>query len=100
KRIQPRAAKMLAVGHYSEYGLHPWAKLHLAWNTRLRVSARQQRRGQVKAQADVALKLAFQRCPECGVTEQPRHFILIFVGHELVQRDGNSCGKCGWALRE
>ena len=81
--IEGRAAQAPQPGQPAEGGEHPGAEGELADAPGGRVGPGQEGRGEVEAQAEVALELAVHRLAEARIAEQAGHFVLVLVGQQL-----------------
>ncbi len=96
--VERGAAQHLERREQLECRPHPRAELALD-EFALGIALAPQRRGQVVMALEIALELLLQLFGKRRVGLQPRHFVLVFVGHELEQILRDRRGERGGAQR-
>ena len=93
--IQWRTAQALESSQNFERRQHPPTECHLARRAGQWISAREQRRCQMKLELIVPVKCILNLALESAVRIEPRDFVLILVGHHF---EGRSCDDEGEPL--
>src|SRR6266566_1988122 len=88
--IERRAAQALQFRQNAERGHHPGSELRLPRLAGARIGLVEDRRSKVEFQLVAAFEHAFDLAREPRIGVEPRHFVLVLVGHQLevVSRDG------------
>src|SRR6185312_5958028 len=98
ERIEWRAAQTLELREQAEHRQYPRPEVHLARQPGRLVAARKQRRRQMKLVAQiVAAEFGFDLLLEGAVGVEPRHLVLVLVGHELEQVTRHRVGQPAFA---
>ncbi|SAI33726.1 Uncharacterised protein [Bordetella trematum] len=105
--VGPGAAYALAARQPAQCAQGARAEGHFARHAAVRVLAGQQRRRHVKAQGEVAFELFGQLRGEAAVGVEARDFVLVLVGHQLVEaarhgqrKPGRGCAELALACRD
>src|SRR4051794_38049399 len=87
--IKRRTAQKLETGQYPKGRFDPWSECALERPAASIAPGGQQRRRQVILDLEVTLEFVAQPLLEASARMQPRHFVLVLVGHQLEQRAGD-----------